>query len=213
MNQILESGEVTRGELGVWIQDLTPQLADQFGLKDRSGALVSNVIEDSPAEKAGIEQGDVIVSVDGVSVDDPNQLKNLIAGLKPGYKANLSVMRSGREKTITVSIGQKKTDKLVSMDAAGTDLGLTVQNMTPELASKFGHEEDSEGVLVASVDAGSSARKAGLIPGMLIVEVNQEPVKNTSDFSKALKKWNGEDGLLLLVEQKGMRQYLVLGKE
>ncbi len=210
--QLQKYGKVTRGWLGVVIQDLNEDLAKSFGLKDSTGVLISETQDNSPASKAGIKQGDVIVSLDSVKIADVPDLRNKVAMITPGSKVTLQVMRDGKKKNIAVTIGEqpsnfgkfkKPTDKVTE------ELGLTLQDLTPELAAQFGYSE-KQGVLVADVIPDSPAEKAGLASGQLIEEVNKQRVHNLDEMMAALKQSKNPKQVLLRVRAGDFSQYIVL---
>ena len=173
--QLVKSGTVTRGYLGVNIQDLTPELAKSFGLKDTKGVLIPNVTADSAAEKAGMKQGDIIVEFDGVPVEKTRDLLNRVAMLKPGTKVKVVVLREGERKTLTVELGTRPKSEQAAASRSDIleQLGITVQNLTPDLAERFGYKDET-GVIVTDVEQGSLADFGGITPGTLIVEVNRK---------------------------------------
>jgi serine protease Do len=208
--QLLQNGEVTRGYLGVYIQTLTPELADGMDLKGRQGILISKVNPDTPAEKAGIKQGDVVISYQDQRVEEVGDFRNKVALTLPGTKAKLKLIRDGDEIEKEVTIGQLDDAKVAG--EAGTEsadqLGLTVQTLTPELAENF-NVEAGRGVVVTQVEPGSVANMAGIRPGTLILEVNRQPVNNAIAFKKAIKA-SGKKRALLLLQRDGMTQFAVL---
>jgi serine protease Do len=209
--QLVQSGTVTRGYLGVTIQDLTPELAKSFGLKDTRGVLIPNVTADSAAEKGGIKQGDIITELDGVPVEKTKDLLNRVAMLKPGTRVEVVVLREGKRKTLTVEVGTRPKSKLVA--AVRPDileqLGISVQNLTPDVAERFGYK-DEEGVIVTDVEQGSLADFGGITPGTLIVEVNRKAVKDTDDLEKALEASVKEGRVLFLLKYGQSTRYLTL---
>jgi len=211
-DQLLDSGTVTRGFLGVTIQDLTADLADSFGLKkDTKGVLIPEVSKDSAAEKAGLKQGDVIVEFDGQPVEKANVLQNRVAMLKPGTKVKVVVLRDGKRETLTVKLGKRPSeDEIASTrpDALG-QLGLSVQELTGDLAERFGYQGLS-GVIISQVEAGSLAERAGIKRGMLIIEVNRTQISNTKEFNKAIEQASKADAVLLLINNGQYNQFVVL---
>jgi len=208
--QLVEHGSVTRGRLGVLIQDLNKELAESFDIDQREGILIAQVMEDSPAEKAGLEQGDIILKLNGKTVDQVAKFRNQIAMTRPGTKVDLVVLRDGKKKTIKVKIGTMKTDDKghpVASDAL-PELGMTLQPLTPELAEQFGYD-DAHGVLVTDVEPGSLAARAGIQRGYLIEEVNRQPVKTPQQVKKLIKKGKKKTVLLLVREGENSR-YLAL---
>jgi len=189
MKQLLKKGKVVRGWLGVVIQQMDEDLAKSFGLKRPEGVLVSEVTKDSPAEKGGLKQGDIILQLNGQKVKDVGELRNKIALTPPGTKVELLIMRDGKKKVLTVKIGEKPEHTGIIGTRTGLlkRLGLSIQDLTPELADQFGYKV-GQGVLVAEVEPGSPAAQAGIRPGLLIEEVNRIRVKTVSEFMKALSR-------------------------
>jgi len=204
MPTLLKGQPVTRGFLGVIIQDITDDLAEQFKLANNKGALVAQVNKDSPAEKAGVKTGDVIIKYRGKLVADTRELRNAVAATAPGTKAELTVLRDGKEKTLTVTIGKLTPEQLASLEGGGDNtlekFGLTVQPLTPELADEFGYKNE-KGVLITEVEPDSPAGVANLRRGDLIVEANRQPVATVSELRDALAK--SKDSVLLLVKRQG----------
>ena len=210
-NQLMDTGEVTRGYLGIVIQALTPELAESFDLENKAGILVAQVTEDSPAAQAGLQQGDVIVAYQGKPVMDVGSFRNRVSLTLPGSREQLTIIRGGKRHGITVTIGKLTKDKLIAKgQAQSTDeLGLTVQTLTPQLAEQF-DAKAGEGVVVTEVEPGSIAAMAGIEPDAVIVQVNRKPVKSAADFKRAVEKINGDKRVLLLLRKGDMQQYLVL---
>jgi len=205
MERLIKHGRVERGQLGVFIQDLTPDLAKSFGLDRATGVVVPKVVPGSPAEKAGIRTGDVILEVDGKAVNDAQHLKNLVASLPIGKQVDVVVLRRGKKLTLKVTIAPQAAGAEGSLEAYGFD----VQNLTPELRRRLGYQ-DAEGVLVASVRPGSPADAAGLRPNDLVVAVQHRNVRNVAEFHDALRAADPSRGLLLLVRNQYGVRYLVL---
>ena len=212
MESLITKGKVVRGWLGVMIQPVTPQIAKGFGLKEAKGTLVGDVLKDGPAEKAGLERGDVILSFDGQAVDGPNALKNIVAGTEVGKEVDVLVIRDGKEETIKVKIGEQAADtqaSAVTPSEASPKLGLSVQELTPDIAGKLGYEGDS-GVVIANVEQGSPASEAGLRRGDLIKEINREQIESLEDYNKAMASVDEEEGFLALVRRGENTLYVVV---
>ena len=210
--QLIKTGKVVRGYLGVIIQDVTPALAQSFGLQKAQGALISEVTEDSPAKKAGLKQGDIILKMDGKDVETSNTLKNEVAMLAPGTKADFEVFRNGKTKDITVKIGERpaslsRTEEQTAQSKG--QLGMQIQNLTQELADRFGYTL-GEGVIVTEVLPGGEAATAGIQPGDLIVSVDHKPAKSVSEFEKAIQAAGKNKRALLLVKHGGYAHYVVI---
>jgi serine protease Do len=212
-DQLVETGTVTRGQLGVYIQDLNEDLAQSFGLKDTKGILVSKVIEDSPAAKAGLKQGDILLKADGRPVGKVNEFRNAIAMTAPGTVVHLDILRNGKPLEIKVTIG-KRQGKEGSGEAAVEktgSYGLSLQALTPELAAQLGYQNVS-GVLVAAVEDGSPADDAGIQQGDLILEINRQAVTTPEMASKALRA-SANKPALLLVRHGDTTRYVALKPE
>ena len=210
--QLIETGTVVRGFLGVIIQDITAELADSFGLKDTRGVLVPEVTEDSAADKAGLKAGDIIVEFNGQPVEKVNVLQSRVAMLKPGTKVKVVVLRDGKRKKLTVELGQRPTEgALAATEPSGAleQLGLTVQELTDELAERLSYEGQS-GVVVAGVEPGSIAELAGITSGTLIMEVNRQPIKNIKEFDEAIEKSDKGKAILLLTKKGRYSRYVAL---
>lgn len=208
--QLVKDGKVTRGQLGVMIGELTQDLADYFGVDSTKGVLVSDVMKDSPAEKAGLETGDIILKIDGQDVKGIGQLRNTIAMVAPGTRVQLLIYRKGQEKTLTVSIGElydnvamKETSEL------SKKLGLTLQNLTEEMRQYYGLRPD-EGIVVSGVDSNSRAYKAGIRPGTIILSVNQKEVGSIEEFGEALQASVETKKVLLLIKEQRYTRFVVL---
>ncbi len=213
MEQLIKSGKVTRAQLGVVIQPVTPAIAKSFGLKDSRGALVGGVSPNSPAAEAGLKPGDVILSLNGVQVADNNQLRNRISMTEPGSKVEMEVWRDGASKTFTAKLGElsAKAAGLKDADADEKEAadGIAVEELTPEVARRLELSPQTEGVVVRSVDPDSAASRVGLKRGDVIVEVNRKVVASPTAFKRALKS-AGSDAVLL-VNRGGSTFFVTLG--
>ena len=214
VRQLVKSGKVTRGYLGVVIQDLTPSLADQFKITGTKGAVVNQVSKDAPADKAGLKVGDVITRLNGKPVDDTRQLRNLVAGTDPGAKAELTVVRDGKERVLPITVGELADAGNRTAAAAGGNgdehtgrFGLAVEPLTDRQAHALGFDNET-GVLISSVENDSPAEEAGIHPGDLIVEVNRQRVANVDEFNAAMQKTGGK--VLLLIKTKEASRFVVL---
>jgi serine protease Do len=208
--ELREKGKVTRGWLGVYIQKVTPEIAESLGLSESAGALVADVMADTPAKKAGIEVGDVIIEYDGHRIRESNELPMLVARTPIGRSAKLKLLRRGKEMTLHVDVGELKEEEVAASAPESDDYGLTVQPLTPEIAESLGLEEHTKGVVVASVDPGSVADDAGLRRGDVVLEVNQTSVESVSAFRNALKKAEGKKSILFLVRRGQNTVFLAL---
>jgi serine protease Do len=198
--QLEEKGHVTRGWLGVSIQEVTPELAKSFDLKEKKGALVAQVVSGSPAEKAGIEQGDVIVEFDGKEVADSKDLPRIVASTPVGKTVTIKLSRNGKVLDRQVKVGELEEKVEVTKAPSHKSLGITVQNLTPEIAKGLGLGKET-GVVVTRVEAGSPAVNAGIQTGDVIREVNRKPVKNVEDFIQKIEKAKVQESVLLLLQR------------
>ena len=216
LEQLRATGKVTRGWLGVTIQPLTPELAKSFGLGGTQGALVASVNDDSPAARAGIRPGDVIVGYDGKPVDSPRALPPLVANTPVGKSVALDLMRDGAVQSTRVTVGILADSREARVAGPGDArvaqrLGLALQELTPELAQRLGVQGE-KGVVVTEVRPDSPAAKAGLAPGDVIREVNRMPVQGLEDIEKGMSRATGDSKQILLrVEREGTQRYVVLG--
>jgi len=195
MDQLVQHGKVTRGRIGVTIQEVTQPLAESFGLKKPAGALISAVDKDGPAAKAGIETGDVILKVDGREIRSSNELPPAIADIRPGSTVKLEVWRKGAAREMAVTAGELQATKSARAPGAGTPqgrLGVAVRGLTPEERKQAGVEA---GVLVEN--AGGAAAKAGVRPGDIILSVNNAPVKDVEQLRDRIAKAGKTAALLL----------------
>ncbi len=218
MEQLIKTGKVTRGWLGIYIQQVTPELKEQFRLKSTEGALVADVSEGGPAAKAGMKRGDVIVAYRGEKIKDPNNLRNLVAATDVGVVADVKVVRDGKEKTLRVKIGELPEETAAVERPFGRDvekdLGFTVSNLTPSIRRQLELPEDQEGVVVRSVKQASDAYENGLRKGDVVIEVNRKTISDVGDFNRAVSGLSAGDQVLLVVITEGHTRYVTfeLGK-
>ena len=210
-NQLISDGQVTRGFLGIVIQALTPELAESFDLEQTQGILIAQVTEGSPAEKAGLRQGDVIVAYRGEPVKDIGNFRNRVSLTPPGSSEELTVIRDGQRQDITVTIGKLSEDSFVAEGPAQSteEIGLTVQTLTPQLAEQF-NTKAGEGVVVTEVRPGSIAAQAGIEPGAVIMQVNQKTIRDAAEFKKEINASQNNRRVLLLVRKDNLQRFVVL---
>jgi len=213
MTQLIENGRVSRGYIGVNIQDATKELAEQFGVPQGRGALVSNVSPDSPAANAGLRKGDVITAVDGQAVTDARDLSLHIAGENPGTTVNLAVWRGREEVKVPVTLGEFPEDDQMAAAPQGAESsalrGLAVDDLTPAVARQLQLPAGTKGVVVTRVVPGSAAEEAGLGRGDVIEEVAQKPVASVAEFQAAVREADG-GSVLLLVNRGGGSRFVVV---
>jgi serine protease Do len=217
MEQIVKSGRVTRGYLGVYIQPVTDALAREFNLTDQSGALVGGVTPDSPGDKAGLEEGDVITEFNGKKVTDSRHLRLMVSQSAPKSKATLKLLRDGKERTVTATLGElPATDyasRLRDRDHGGAkgDVleGVQVADITPQARRQFEIPTEVSGALVINVDPDSPAAEAGLRPGDVILEIDRQKVRDADDAVNLSDGIKGQSALLRVWSQGGSRFVVV----
>lgn len=200
--QLKDNGKVTRGWLGVTIQRVTSNIAESLGLADARGALVANLSRGGPAEQAGVEVGDVIVQFNGDAVRASRDLPIMVARTSVGQKVEVKALRDGKQVTLTVKIGKLQDEPVLASAKEQGALGLTVQKVTPQMAARLGRE-DTQGVFVTAVEAGSLAHGGGLQRGDVILEVDRKPVNKLKDFLDATADSEKGKSTLLLVWRDG----------
>lgn len=216
MKDLIEKGKVTRGWLGVVIQDIDPALAKSFNVTVTEGVLVSDVQENSPAKEAGLERGDIITEYEGKPIRDVNHLRNTVAQTEVGKKVKMKVLRDGKEKELSIKIGEQPAE-LFALGPGGTpplekeqkELGMTVQNLTKEIAKNLGIEDES-GVIVSNIQPGSPAGMSDIREGDIIKEINRKKISNVTEFKKALNEADKEKGILMLVKRGEFSRYVII---
>ena len=213
-DQLQKHGKVTRGWLGVAIQDINENLAESFGLEKAEGILISETQPGAPADKAGIRQGDVLLSLNEIPLKDVADLRNLVALIIPGTDVTIHLIRESKPLDIEVKIGEQPADfgnlaQKKTTDSALGNFGLTVQDLTKDLAEQFGYQ-DRVGVIVSEVLPDSPAEQSGLKTGQLIEEVNKVSISSVADLQQVLSESAEQDRVLLKVRSGNYSQYVVL---
>lgn len=213
IDSLIKHKKVVRGWLGVSIQEVTSDLAEEFGVKDLKGALVSGVMKESPAEKAGIKQGDVILQYNGRIVEDTGHLRNMVSQTAVGTKIKVRLLRQKKEIETEVAVGElpKKLAEAgalvdegpVAGDENTSLAGVSVRELTPDVAKQLGISDIEKGVVVVKVDPESRMHEAGIRPGDIILQINQENVASMEDYRKAASKIKEKERVLLLIHRKG----------
>jgi len=217
MGQLEQKGKVTRGWLGVTIQELTPELSQKFGLKSSKGALVGDIAKGSPAEKAGIRRGDIITEFNGKKVKDVGSLRNMVAQSKIGEEVPVIFLRGDKEYTVKVLIAELPREiaesgkGMTSEDQTFEGVsGFNVMDLSKEVARQLGLSKDEKGVVVIKVEPGSPAEEAGIRKGDVIQEINRKKVERLEDYNKITSGLNPGDTLLLYVNRGGKKFYVTL---
>lgn len=210
ITQLKEKGKVTRGWLGVVIQSITPDLAKSFGLRGEAGALVSEVVKGSPAEKAGLKNGDIITEFDGRKIREMNELPRLVAVTPVGKKVKVTIIRNGKplHKTVVIETMKEGAGEGKSV-VAKEKLGITIAALTPELAAKMGIKE-TRGVVVTEVKPGSLAEESGIAAGDIVKEVDGVEIVTVADFEKAVSTYRKGSVARLLLQRGDSALYVAL---
>ncbi len=210
MDSIIKHGKVVRGWLGVSIQNLTPELSKSLGIKQETGALVADVVKGSPAEKAGLKRGDVIIQFDGKTVEDSTGLRNMVSGAAPGKTVELKFIRNNKEQSATATLAEFKEQKVAKKIEYNNVLkGITVQEITVSLRNQLGLPSNANGVVVAAV-SGDSPAQGILQANDVIIEVDRQEIKSLNDYDQAASKIGENDSVLLLVYRDGGTIYITI---
>jgi serine protease Do len=221
MEDIIYQGKVTRGWLGVQIQDVNEAMRNSLGLGERKGVLIGDVFKDQPADKAGIKRGDVVLSIDSRPVTNSNELRNTVATLSPGKKFPVVVFRGGKEVTLSVMLVERDEGKINNLSSGGgpssngegaademKKWGIQASALTEALRQQYSIDSDISGVVVTSVDQSSQAFTEGIQEGDVIEEINKTPISSIKDFSKALKSVKNGDNVMLLIRRGESTLYI-----
>ena len=212
--QLISKGEVTRGYIGVSIQPITPELAKAMNLKNAKGALVSDVVPGSPADKGGMKPGDVVIAFNQKNIDGPRDLSSWVAQTPVGQEAKVAVLREGSEKQLTLKVDKFGTEEAKVEKSASSDQGkwgLGLEDLNPQMKGLF-RPKNSQGVLVANVQPGSPADLAGVRPGDILLSVNRQPVNSTKQAVEVISKAKDSDSLLLLLRREEGTFFAALAK-
>jgi serine protease Do len=222
MERLVADGKVTRGYLGVMIQPVTPELAKEFKLADSQGALIGEVTKDSPAEEAGLKEGDVVVEFNGKKVADSRQLRLLVAQTPPGSRASLKIIRNGKEQSLTVKLGELSAEGMARAGGPSGGLrrgpetdpldGVTVDDLDVRARRQFNIPGYVQGAVVTDVDPASPAAAAGLRPGDVLLEINRQPVRNADEAVRLSERLSSNRVLLRVWSQGGSRYVVVEGR-
>ncbi len=216
MDSLIKHGKVVRGYLGVSIQDVNAKIAKQFGLDKAQGALVSEVVSGSPADKGGVQTGDVIVRLNGKGVENSTMLRHRVAEMPVGQGVEVEVLRDKKLVKLNIKIAEQPKDMTASGEnvksegKSSTFAGLGVQDLSPEISRKLNLARGTQGVVVNSVESGSAAEQAGIQSGDVVVELNRKSVRNTDDFRRLSKSLGKDETALLLVVRQGRKLFVTI---
>lgn len=214
IDQIMDGGSVKRAYLGIVLQPIDKELSDAMNLEKAEGILISDVVKGSPAANAGLQQGDIIIQYNGKTVKNVTKFRNDIAMMNPGQTVQLKIMRNNKPMTITIPLGCQNDAEVASAELT-QKLGIELENLTPDWASRLGYSSDVTGVVISKVKPGSPAAMAGLRPSFLITGValdwnNQKPVKNIGEFDAALKELGDKKYIILIVRHQNFQRYYTI---
>jgi serine protease Do len=211
--QLKETGSVTRGWLGVMIQPVDEDIAESLNLASADGALVAKVFEESPAAEAGVEVGDVIVKFDGHPVEESSDLPMIVASTPVGKNVEVVVFRNGKKKKMQVAVAKLEEAASAAAPVKDAALGMSVQDITPDVAKELGVDPETKGVVVSSVKRGSPAAEAGLQPGDVIEMVANQPVEDSADVRRQIGERKQGEGILVLVRRGDQTLFRVIKPE
>ncbi len=213
MEQIIKSGKVIRGYVGISMQDVDESLAKAMNLKASKGALIAQVMKDSPGEKAGLKQGDVIIKIDGKEIEDMNTVRRTVGAKRPGSEMVFTIVREGSEKKITVTLGEAPSESVAAVEESTNKksverLGMEVSNLNSDLASKYGIGNNEKGVVITGVERNGAAISGGLREGDLIKRVGKDDVTNIKEYTNAINKIQPGETALFLVNRRGNSMFI-----
>lgn len=216
IENLIKEGKVIRGWIGIMVQDLTAELAEKFSYRENQGIIITDVVKNSPAQRAGLRRGDIIVEFEGKRVTESAVLRNLVAQSKAGTSINLKISRDGTLFNVQVVVEQLPSEplqepKTVKRAGSGESplKGLVVIDLDPTLARQLGADPDEKGVVVYKIESGSPAESSGLRKGDLIIEIERQKVSNVSDFQRIVQKIRGQD-ILVFINRGGKKFYMIL---
>lgn len=212
--QLRDSGKVVRGWIGVYVQQITPEIAESINLQNHQGALVADVTPGGPAEKAGVQRGDIIVEFNGNAIQDMQELPKSVASYAPGTSTQLKVFRNGETKTLNIKLGElpeeiAESSRKLTGKAVEQGLGLVVQEISPQVQRMF-QTDIREGVIITNVEPGSTAENAGLEPGDVIMEINKNKIANIDNYKKSMDSISPGQNVLFLIQRGSNTIYVAL---
>jgi len=214
MNQLIDFGKVVRGYIGIGIQDINSDLAKAFELDEAEGVLITQIMPETPAEKAGLRTGDVIIKMNGENIESASQFRNAIASTAPGTEIELTVIRDGKKKRVDLTLTElpsaEKTEPIAEKTSETIELGIKLEPANEEALAQYGYKK---GLVVIAVQQGSPAAEVGIMPNDLLFEVNRQPVGSLDDYYKQLSKAKKDKPILLLIGRNGGMMYIAITLE
>ena len=214
MSDLISKGYVVRSFLGIYMQDINEDFYDTMELKSRKGTIVSDIVEGSPADKSGLESGDVITNFEGREITNGAELKNLVSSASPGSEIILTILRDGKSKDVTVILEERLGSEMTSANSAYNEFGLSVLDVTDELIDKYDIQRpmnsDVQGVVVTDIEENSIAEKSGMQEGDLITRVGRQKISNIDMFENEISKYDKDEKILFLVKRGNASRFLTL---
>jgi serine protease Do len=214
MSDLISKGYVVRSFLGIYMQDINEDLYDTMDLQSRKGTIVSDIVEGSPADKSGLESGDVITNFEGKDITNGAELKNLVSSASPGSEITLTIMRDGKTKDITVILEERLGTEMASNNSAYNEFGLSIVDVTDDLIDQYDIQRsmnsDIQGVVVTDIEENSIAEESGMQEGDLITRVGRQKISNINMFQNEISKYDKDDKILFLVKRGNASRFLTL---
>ena len=215
MNDLISKGYVVRSFLGIYMQDINEDLYETMGLESRKGTIVSDIVEGSPAEKSGLESGDVIVAFEGKEITNGAALKNLVSSASPGQKITLTISREGKVQDINVVLEERSGAEMASSSSNDFDkFGLSVLDLTDDLIDQYDIQRpmnsDIQGVVVVNIEEGGIAEQSGMLEGDLITRIGRQKISNLTMFKEEISKYEEDKKILFLVKRGNASRFLTL---
>lgn len=212
LDQLISKGRVTRAWLGVYIQEVTQEIAEKFGLEQNQGALVADIAPNSPAERAGLSRGDIILRIDGKEIQGVAELQKTVRSYHPGDRVTVEVWRDKKTITFEVTLGELQEETIETPAALAVTLGIEVRDITPDLVNQYALKRTS-GVVIVGIDAGGPADQTGLRPGDVILEINRRKIRSLDDWEGVLSTVQPGETVLLLIDRGGRTYFVPLRAE
>lgn len=212
-DSLIKDGKYERGWLGVQIQEVDKRLAEKFGLGKATGALITEVFENSPAQKSGLKRGDIVIEADGKVVENFNSFRNIIANTKPDSKIKLKVLRQGKETIVTAKVEKRSEQNLISQNEELNILGMKLKNLDEESLKKFGYKDIEKGVMIIEVENNSEAHSLGIKAGSIVAEINNVEINNIKDIEKIYNNVKDKEDILFYIISKNSNRYVILSKD
>ena len=214
MSDLISKGYVVRSFLGIYMQDINEDLYDTMDLQSRKGTIVSDIVEGSPADKSGLESGDVITNFEGKEITNGAELKNLVSSASPGSEITLTIMRDGKTEDIAVILEERLGTEMTSANSPYNEFGLSIMDVTDELIDKYDIQRsmnsDIQGIVVIDIEENSIAEESGMQEGDLITRVGRQKISNINMFENQISKYDEDEKILLLVKRGNASRFLTL---